>query len=52
MRNIAKKCFSVNVPKVLIFGMLVCIGKINDFSYYDWVLDSYWHTYLFHAKSK
>ena len=33
MRNVAEKCFSANVPKVLIFGLLVRTGTINDFSY-------------------
>ena len=33
MRNVAKKCFSVNVPKVLIFGPLVRTGTLNGFSY-------------------
>ena len=32
MRNVAKKRFSANVPKVLIFGLLVRTGTINDFS--------------------
>ena len=32
-RNVAEKCFSANVPKVLIFGLLVRTGTINDFSY-------------------
>ena len=32
MRNVAKKCFSANLPKVLIFGLLVRTGTINDFS--------------------
>ena len=32
-RNVAKKCFSANVPKLLIFGLLVRIGTINDFSH-------------------
>ena len=32
MRNLAKKYFSANVPKVLIFGMLVRTGTISDFS--------------------
>ena len=32
IRNVAKKCFSANVPKVLIFGLLVRTGIINDFS--------------------
>ena len=40
MRNVAKKHFSTNVPKVLIFGLLVRTGTMNDFSYYDWVLGS------------
>ena len=31
MRNMAKKSFSANVPKVLIFGLLVRTGTINDF---------------------
>ena len=35
--------------KVLIFGLLVRTGTINYFSYYDWVLGSYWHSYLFQA---
>ena len=30
-RNMAEKCFSADVPKVLIFG-LVRTGTINDFS--------------------
>ena len=30
MRNVAKKCFSANVPKVLIFGLLQPWTKIND----------------------
>ena len=46
-RNVAEKCFPANVPKVLIFDFLVRTGTINEFSYYDWVLDSYWHSYLF-----
>ena len=34
MRNVAeKKCFSANVPKVLIFGLLVWTATINDFSF-------------------
>ena len=32
MRNVAKTCFSANVPKVPIFDLLVRTGKINDFS--------------------
>ena len=32
MRNLAKKCFSANVPKVLFFGLLVRTGTISDFS--------------------
>ena len=32
-RNVAEKCFSANVPKVVIFGLLVRTGTINDFSY-------------------
>ena len=31
-RNVAEKCFSANVPKVLIFGLLIRTGTINDFS--------------------
>ena len=31
--NVAKKCFSANVPKVLIFVLLVRTGTINEFSY-------------------
>ena len=31
MRNAAKKCFSVNMRKVLIFGLLVRTGTINNF---------------------
>ena len=49
VRNVAEKWFSADVPKVLIFGLLVRKGTINDFSYYDWVLGSYWHSYLFQA---
>ena len=48
-RNVAENCFSANVPKVLIFGLLVRTGTINDFSYWDWVLGSYWYSYLFQA---
>ena len=33
MRNVAEKCFSANVLKVLIFGLLVRTGTINDFLY-------------------
>ena len=33
MRNVAEKYFTVNVPKVLIFGLLVRTGTTNDFSY-------------------
>ena len=40
MRNVAEMCFSANVPKAR-------TGKINDFSYWDWVLGSYWYSYLF-----
>ena len=40
-RNMAKKCFSANVSKVLIFGLLFRSGAINDFSYQDWVLGCY-----------
>ena len=32
-RNVAENCFSANVPKVLIFGLLVRTGTINDFPY-------------------
>ena len=32
LRNVAEKCFSADVPKVLIFGLLVRTGTINDFS--------------------
>ena len=32
IRNVAKQCFSANVPTVLIFGLLVRTGTINDFS--------------------
>ena len=49
MRNVAKKCFSANVPKVFIFGLPVRTGTINDFSCKDWVLGSYWHSYMFQA---
>ena len=31
-RNVAEKCYSANVPKVLIFGLLIRTGTINDFS--------------------
>ena len=31
-RNVAEKCFSANVPKVLIFGLLIRTESINDFS--------------------
>ena len=31
-RNVAEKCFSAKVPKVLIFGLLIRTGTINDFS--------------------
>ena len=50
IRNMAKKYFSAKVPKVLIFGLLVRTGTRIAFSYYDWVLGSYWHSYLFQAK--
>ena len=33
MRNVAEKCFSANLPKVLIFLLLLRTGTINDFSY-------------------
>ena len=46
MRNVTKKCFSANVPKVLIFGLPVRTGTINDFSCKDWVLGSYWQSYM------
>ena len=39
MRNIGKKCFCANVPKVLIFGMVARTVTINGFSYKYWVLD-------------
>ena len=32
LRNVVKKCFSADVPKVLIFGRLVRTGTRNDFS--------------------
>ena len=49
MRNVAEKCFTVNVLKVLFFGLLLRTGTINDFLHSDWVLGSYWHSYLFQA---
>ena len=33
MGNVAEKCVSAKVRKVLIFGFLVRTGTINDFSY-------------------
>ena len=33
MRNVVEKCFSANVPKVLIFVLLLRTETINDFSY-------------------
>ena len=31
MRNVTEKCFSANVPKVLILGLVVPTGTMNDF---------------------
>ena len=52
MRNVGKKLFYENVLKVLIFGLLVRTGTINDFSYLDWVLGSYWHCYVFQVNDQ
>ena len=38
IRNVSEKFFSANVPKVIIFGLLVRTGTINDFSYQDSIL--------------